>query len=305
MDSGDGKLRLAHAPGALESVRARPLTIHLLAHGDGVEVIRQDVEAGALIGMRPEDGWTALEVFYVLTGRLRLQASGETFGPGDFISAHPVASTVLLEALEASSVLYVSSQPVFHLYSNDVQDLLKLAAEFEHRDGYTRDHCRRIQRMATAVGDALHLDSAQMYALSYGSYLHDVGKSQLPASLLGKPGPLSPEEWEVMKSHVTLGEAIVAAKSYLHPALPVVAQHHERLDGSGYPRGLAGEAIAVEARLVAVIDTFDAMTSARPYRPTPGVDAAVREIAKERGVTLDADVVDTFLYLLRSGSLMV
>lgn len=295
-----GGFRLLKDGEALETVHASPITVHLLAHGDGMEILRQDLEPHAIVGMRPEDGWTALETIYVLSGRLRIQGRGTEVVAGVSISAHPVREPLLLEALEPSSILYISSQPIFHLYSGDIQGLLQLATDVEEKDGYTRDHCRRIQSISLQVGQALGFSEIQMYALSYGSFLHDIGKARIPASILGKPGPLEPDEWEVMKSHVDLGADILAERAYLASAVPIVRQHHERLDGSGYPRGLRGDDISQEARVVAVADTYDAMTTNRAYRVTPGPAAARRVLEESRGVTLDSAVVDAFMDLLDS-----
>lgn len=292
---------LTRSGDALESVRIPGIAVHLLAHGDGCEVIRQDLKEHAIVGMRPEQGWTALEMMFILSGRLRVEGTGDIVRAGDSLSAHPVVEPLILKALEPSSILYISSQPVFHAYTGELADLFRLATEVEVKDGATKDHCKRIQRLSLAVGNALGLHPKQMYALTYGSFVHDIGKVRIPDSILGKPGPLTPDEWRVMRQHPAFGAEIVGQRPYMKDAAAIVAQHHERIDGSGYPAGMKGEDILLEARIVAVVDAFDAMTSDRPYRKSLGHPYANDELRRHRGSAFDAQVVDTFLGLLADG----
>ncbi|MBX6351472.1 MAG: HD-GYP domain-containing protein [Clostridia bacterium] len=259
------------------------------------------MQPGVIFGMRPEPGWGALEAMIVLSGRVRL-AGGEELLPGDSISAHPVAEPVVLEALQPSSILYVASQPVFHGYSTELQDLLGLATEVETKDGYTKEHCARIQRLALAVGRALGLGPTDLYALSYGSFLHDVGKVRVPSTILGKPGPLTADEWEVMRRHPEFGAEIVGGRAYLRAAADIVLQHHERVDGSGYPAGRGGEAIVLGARIVAVADAFDAMTSRRPYRGPMPVEVALAELSRLAGSAYDRSVIEAFRSVVLEGA---
>lgn len=279
----------------IDRIEIPAMSVELLAQGDGVEVIRQDLDQSAIIGMRPEEGWANLEAIYVLSGRLRIQSVERILNAGDCLSAYPVRQPLLMEALVPSSVLYISSEPVFHLYRRDLRDLYDLAMDVEEKDGNTRSHCRRIQRLSLAVGAALGLSGPDMYALTYGSFLHDIGKVRIPSEILGKAGPLSESEWAIMRTHSELGEAILKEKPSLQAGSTIVRQHHERVDGSGYPDGLKGEEIGIGAKIVAVVDTFDAMTSQRPYRPTPGALAAKEVLATGRGIWYDSATVDAFL----------
>jgi two-component system cell cycle response regulator len=128
--------------------------------------------------------------------------------------------------------------------------------------------------------------------------LHDVGNVQLPASVRAKPGPLDHDEWELVRRHPALGEALVAAVPDLRPVAPIVRQRHERHDGSGYPDGLAGEGILLEARIVAAADTWSAMTSARPHRPALDAETALLELDRAAGTQLDPEVVEALKSVL-------
>ncbi len=145
--------------------------------------------------------------------------------------------------------------------------LLSLAISVEAKDPYTNQHCDRLARASVALGKAVGLPSSQLKALHHGGFLHDLGKITTPEAVLLKPGPLVPDERAVIREHPIVGERICAPLKSLRPVLPIIRHHHERWDGSGYPDGLAGEAIPLVARIVQTVDIYDALTSARPYRP--------------------------------------
>ena len=161
------------------------------------------------------------------------------------------------------------------------------------KDGYTADHCRRLQRLGCATGQQLGLSQAELYRLDFGSLLHDVGKVKVPVEILQKSGKLTPEEWTIIKQHPTMGCEVLNA-TFLKEAGIVVEQHHERMDGSGYPYGLSGKDILTESYVVAVADTYDAMTTDRPYRKALSDEVAFEEIRKYGGVHYPREVVDAF-----------
>ena len=148
--------------------------------------------------------------------------------------------------------------------------LLAMAQTVEHRDEYTGKHCQRLAVASVMLGEALGLPSQDLTALYRGGYLHDIGKIGIPDAILFKRGPLTSEEWEVMRSHPVRGEEICRPMRSLAPVLPIIRSHHERWDGSGYPDGLAGEDIPLLARILQVADIYDALTSERPYKQRSG-----------------------------------
>lgn len=176
-----------------------------------------------------------------------------------------------------------------------------IAATIEARDPYTAGHQRRVADLARAIGAELGLAENELEGLHFGALIHDLGKIQVPAELLSKPTRLSKAELELIKVHPEAGYEIVRDIEFPWPVAAMVYQHHERLDGSGYPQGLKGDAIAREARILAVADVVEAMASHRPYRPGLGLDAALREIEEKRGTAFDPAVVDACLRLFRDG----
>ena len=169
----------------------------------------------------------------------------------------------------------------------------------EMRDPYTAGHERRVAEIAVALGAELGLDERQQEGLSVAGHLHDVGKITIPAEILAKPGKLTAIEFELIKSHPQSGYDVLKEVEFPWPVAQVALQHHERIDGSGYPQGLKGDAILLEARIMAVADVVEAMATHRPYRPGLGIDAALAEIERGRGTAYDAEVADACLKLFR------
>lgn len=169
----------------------------------------------------------------------------------------------------------------------------------EMRDPYTAGHEQRVAEIAAAIGAEMGFDQQRVNGLRVAGYLHDVGKIAVPAEILSKPGRLNPVEIKIIQEHPKAGHDILKDVELPWPVAQVALQHHERMDGSGYPQGLKGEAIAIEARIIAVADVVESMSAHRPYRPSLGLDKALAEIEGARGSHYDAVVVDACLRLFR------
>jgi putative two-component system response regulator len=176
--------------------------------------------------------------------------------------------------------------------------LFALAQAVEQRDAHTSGHCARMAFVGVSLGIAMGLQRASLLSLYRGGYLHDVGKVGIPDSILFKPGKLTAAEWVVMRSHATRGEEICRHLHSLAPVLPIIRHHHERWDGTGYPDGLRGDQIPLLARVVQIADIYDALTSARPYKPALKPSEALRILRQEtdRGWR-DPDIVKLFIRL--------
>jgi ribonuclease P protein subunit RPR2 len=179
------------------------------------------------------------------------------------------------------------------------QSLLGLANALEAKDPYTRGHSERVGAWGRRLAGALGLTAADVDTVTEAGLLHDIGKIGVPETVLRKAGGLDPDEWALMRTHPVVGAQIVAPFEFFADGARVIRHHHERWDGSGYPDGLAADAIPLGARIVAVADVFDALTSDRPYRPALPRERALALLAAEAGRTLDADVVAAFLGLAR------
>jgi putative nucleotidyltransferase with HDIG domain len=175
-----------------------------------------------------------------------------------------------------------------------------LARTAETRDPYTAGHQRRVATLATAIAKEIGLPEQQIEGIKMAAIVHDIGKIYVPAEILNKPGRLSSTEFDLIKAHSRAGYDILKDIKFDQPIAAIVLQHHERLDGSGYPQGLTEKDIEVGAKILAVTDVVEAITSHRPYRPGLGIDAALDEITKNRGRLYDSDIVDACLNLFQT-----
>lgn len=174
------------------------------------------------------------------------------------------------------------------------ESIFALVAAVEARDRYTQGHSARVSQMSVLIGEALRLPGEQLRSLGRGGLVHDVGKLGLPDAILSKPGRLTPKEYEIVKQHPVRGYEIIRRVASLRDELPVVLYHHEWYNGRGYPEGLAGDAIPLHARIMAVADVYDALTSARPYREALTEDAAMAHLRRMAGVQFDPRAVEAF-----------
>jgi putative nucleotidyltransferase with HDIG domain len=181
-----------------------------------------------------------------------------------------------------------------------VSTVSALSAAIEAKDGVTSDHIHRVQAYAIGLARAIGVTDPQaIQAIEAAALLHDTGKLAIPEHILNKPGRLTPAEFETMKSHVSVGADILSAIDFPYPVVPIVRAHHENWDGTGYPNGLRGEDIPIGARILSVVDCFDALRSDRPYRPAMTEEAALDILVQRRGTMYDPVVVDTFLRVYR------
>lgn len=173
-----------------------------------------------------------------------------------------------------------------------------LSSLIESRDTYTESHCVALAEMSVGIGIRMGLSEPQLTILNLAGHLHDIGKVSIPDEVLLKQAPLTDAERSVMQTHTSIGEQVVSRISLLSDVAPVVGQHHEWFDGSGYHRGLRGDDIVLEARILAVVDAFDAMTTSRPYRPALATEVAIGEIREGSGSQFDPEVASIFLTYL-------
>jgi PAS domain S-box-containing protein/putative nucleotidyltransferase with HDIG domain len=179
--------------------------------------------------------------------------------------------------------------------------VLAMATIVDVRDPYTAGHQRRVAVLACAIGRELGLPKERIDGLEMAGDIHDIGKIRVPAEILSKPGKLTAPEMEIIRTHAEVGYEILKSIEFPWPVARIVRQHHERLDGSGYPDHLKGDQILLESRIICVADVVEAMSTHRPYRPGLGMDKALAEITEKRGTYYDPAVVDACLRVIRSG----
>jgi putative nucleotidyltransferase with HDIG domain len=176
-----------------------------------------------------------------------------------------------------------------------------MAAITETRDPYTAGHQQRVSELAAAIAAEMGLSEHDIEGIKTAGLLHDVGKVYVPIQILSKPGKLAAVEYNLVKVHSAVGYDILKNVDFPWPIAESVLQHHEKLDGSGYPHSLAGAAIMVSARIIAVADTVEAMSNFRPYRPAPGIQAALKEISSRSGILYDPECAEACTRLFNEG----
>lgn len=179
------------------------------------------------------------------------------------------------------------------------QTVSALASAVEMRDPYTAGHQKRVTELACAIAEEMGLSKDQIEGLHMAGIIHDVGKMIVPGEILSKPGRLTEIDFSMIKTHPKVGYDILKTVEFPYPVAQIVLQHHERMDGSGYPAGLKGKEILLEARILAVADVIEAISSHRPYRAPLGINKALKEISKNKGILYDPEAVDACLKLLK------
>ncbi|MGB9862748.1 MAG: HD-GYP domain-containing protein [Candidatus Saccharicenans sp.] len=177
--------------------------------------------------------------------------------------------------------------------------LTALNRVIEIKDPYSARHHQKVSDLARAIASILELPREKVEAVRVAASIHDIGKLIIPSEIIAKPGPLNAHEQNLMKLHPEVGYDILKTISFPWPVAEIVLQHHERLNGSGYPNGLSGEQILIEARILAVADVMEAIVSHRPYRPALGLEEAFAELENKKGSHYDADVVEACFFLFR------
>ena len=186
-----------------------------------------------------------------------------------------------------------------------INSIRMLAAAIDAKDPYTRGHSERVARYSIAIGKNLHLPQKEMNNLRISALLHDVGKIGIDDRILRKPGALSDDEFEVMKGHPAKGAAIMSGVGQLTDCIAGMKYHHEKWSGGGYPEGLEGDAIPMQARIVAIADTFDAMTTNRPYQKAMELGYVVEKIKSFANTRFDPKVVDAFVNAVKKGDIQI
>jgi putative two-component system response regulator len=267
------------------------------------DLVLTDVHLGAMSGIElcarlKADPRYELMPVVILTavGDLEARVAGLAAGADDFFTK-PVEFVELRTRLAA----LLRVKMLLDQLDRAEAVITTLALTIEARDPYTLGHCDRLSRYAVAVGEALGLDREMIRALRLGGYLHDLGKIAVPDGILLKPGPLDPIEQERIRAHPGAGSDLVLGLRSMELIRPIMRHHHEKWDGSGYPDGLKGEAIPLGARIISVVDVFDALHTERPYKAALSRSEAVSLLIRETDAGYwDPKVVETFLEILRN-----
>jgi len=290
---------LGRAKGA-DRVERKSTALELLAQHGATEVTWHRIVAEKHFYLDEASEWSGFEFIYILRGTLTWSKDDEKIRltKGDYLYHRGLPERAYFRVEEDVELLMVSSPPSYHLVRDELQEMMALARSVDEKDQVTEGHCHRIERLAIRTGERLGLSGQRLIDLSYGAYLHDIGKVRVPDEILNKETSLSDDEWEEMRRHVQHGADMLREKTFLRRAAAIVQGHHEKYDGSGYPDGKRGEEIPLEARIVAVVDAYDAITTERPYQPAQAKEGAVGELRRGEGTQFDPLVVQAFISVI-------
>lgn len=280
----------------LEKTGKENIQFYLLAKSGELEIIRQHITANNVIRLWGEGN--CFEFYYLMEGELVQSENDNTLYPGSSITVQNLTDEVYFKTKTDCTFLYVTTAPAFEDHQKQIRELLSLSRKVEKRDQQTEKHCLRLQKLSRRTGEILELNDDQLFALDYASALHDIGKAEIPAEILNKPGKLDEEEWKLIKQHPRLGRDLILdhlKRSFFKKVANIVYQHHERHDGTGYPLGLSGNNILPEAQILSIVDAYDAMTSDRPYRKALDRDFALKELEEKKGTQFSPGAVEAFL----------
>lgn len=208
-----------------------------------------------------------------------------------------VAHENITQLVRAEKQALVQSNRLISTFKETVE---AISLAIEMKDPYTAGHQRQVATLAVRIGEVMHLSEDMLFGLALGASIHDIGKISAPGEILNRPGKLSVPEFMIIQTHAEAGHDILKNIAFPWPIANMVWQHHERWDGSGYPQKLKGEDICLGARIIAVADTFDAITSHRPYRPGRSAAVAIHELRQGRGTAFDPNVIDVAVPLLEA-----
>lgn len=244
-----------------------------------------------------------IETYTLLSGEVEItyQELCWIWQPGQTINIQEYYSVLSCIASVESEILIEMSQAYYDTDYEVRQSVQQDARHLQLVDGYTYHHCARIAEYSLELWKRLNPKGNNFSVMKLGAYFHDIGKLDVPLDILNKPGKLTKSEWEIIKSHTVTGAERMRnhPSSRFHEAASIVEQHHERYDGKGYPYGLKGDEITLEAAIISVVDAFDAMTTNRVYRAALTLDEALKELQKGKGTQFHPLVVDEFIHMLQ------
>jgi putative two-component system response regulator len=271
------------------------------------DLILSDIQMPNLDGfdfykaVRQDKRWFTIPfIFLVNNDSVDIIQRGKELGAEDYL-IKPVEDHALVKMVSAR-LLRASAMQIALIDQAYLETVTVLANTIEGRDHNTSQHVERVAELTRRMAKMLNWPEDHLRTLEFGARLHDIGKIIVPDHILNKPGPLTTEEFEIIKSHTLVGAKILREIKHLRGAIPYALYHHERWDGSGYPYGLTGREIPLEGRILALVDVYDALTSARPYHPARTKQETLEFMQGQAGTHFDPDLVPIFIDMVRDDS---
>ncbi len=284
----------------IDKIEKTSTQYYLIAKNENIEIIRQDILADKSFQISAGNN-NNFELFYIIKGKISYD-DDKILKAGDSITVKSGDKELYLKTITNTKLIYITSSPIFANYQKQIKKLLKLNYNVAKKDVETKEHCIRLETLSRITGVELKLNEKKLFNLGFASFLHDVGKVNVPADILLKPGKLDDKEWKIMKKHTSWGKELIFEyfnNSQFKEIGEIINQHHERWDGSGYPDGLKGDEILIEAQILSVVDAYDAMTNDRPYQKAITKEKAIEEIKTQKGKQFSPKVVDAFIKAIK------
>lgn len=290
------ELKITKRDHPLSTAELKTSTLSLIGKTKDFEVMEHFIKKNRMFVIYPASE-ISVEYYYILEGIIYSEDLSMTLSKGDSIYYDTLTETKNFKALTDVRILYFINKSIFHEISDEMKALREIMKSVDDKDKYTKQHCNRVQELSFKIAKQMNLKGDTLEGIQFSSIFHDLGKVEIPNEILNKPGKLTDEEYEIIKTHSYHGSQIIKSL-YFKNLEKIVLQHHERVDGTGYPNGLKGDEICLEAAIISVADTYDAMTSDRPYRKALSKDVALDEIKRLKGKHFKEEVVEAFLEVI-------
>jgi len=264
----------------------------LIVQDVDMEIFESHINAGKSIICQPYESKDSLNVILVMSGKLLHTNEGNFIFAGERITFKNLKETHHLKVIEDTKLLMIRKNQFFSDQVTTMDEVYDLVHKIQDKDSYTEVHCNETGNLAVQIATLMKLDENIIENILYTGKIHDIGKIDIPEEILSKPGKLTTEEYDLIKQHPKTGYDIIMKITGNETFAKIILDHHERLDGSGYPNQLTTNQISIEAKIIAVTDSFDAMTSDRPYRKAMLVEDALIELKKFVNTWYDAEVVN-------------
>lgn len=283
---------------AVEIIENNAGLFKLLVDDEKMEIIESQVRAGRSILCQPYEAVDSINVYIILTGRLYHINSRTYVEAGARIEFKNNKETQHLSVLEDTKLIMIRTLCKFKEQFRMADEIYKMIHLIQDKDHYTEDHCNDVGNLSSQLAVYMKYDERIVENVLYAGKVHDLGKVEIDESILLKPSALDKYEFDSIMRHPEFGYDLLLEKTGDKELSEILYQHHERLDGSGYPEGLSGNEIRIEAQIIAIIDSYSAMTTDRPYRSAMSHDEAVKELLAGKGNMYNPDMVDGFIELM-------
>lgn len=270
----------------------------LMVQDDDFEIFESYIRSGRSVICQPYECEDSMNAVFVLKGKLYHAATNTYISSGDYYTFKNLKETHYLSVEEDSLLLMIRKKGFFIEQVAKASKIAEFMDKIQKKDDYTEEHCNRTGNLAGKIASYLKLPDKAIQNVLYAGKIHDVGKIDVPDEILNKPGKLTKEEFDLIKKHPQRGHDIIVEEIEDAEIANIILQHHEKIDGSGYPFGLKGNEICIEAKIIMVADSFDAMTSERPYRKAMKIDDVIRELRYYSGKWYEKEIVEALIKVI-------